>query len=119
MSGPGSVPTLHWKQTAFLQQTQNFDFFYLQQNVCTPYKGLKSEQCLYGSGLLWLHSLFHKERLSQQYYFWLYSGMGMDENKAPQRGLFDQAQVSTPYTPLFPDHTRTISDGIVPKSNPL
>ena len=41
------------------------------------------------------------------------------QKKSPRRGLLDQAQVRTPYTPLFWDHSRTIPQGMVPDVQPL
>ena len=40
-------------------------------------------------------------------------------HKSPRRGLLDQAQVRTPYTPLFWGHSRTIPQGMVPDVQPL
>ena len=39
--------------------------------------------------------------------------------KSPRRGLLDQAQVRTPYTPPFWGHSRTIPQGMVPDVQPL
>ena len=39
--------------------------------------------------------------------------------KSPRRGLTDQAQVRTPYTPLFGGHLRTIPHGMMPDVQPL
>ena len=42
-----------------------------------------------------------------------------EKMKSPRRGLLDQAQVRTPYTPLFWGHSRTIPQGMVPDVQPL
>ena len=43
----------------------------------------------------------------------------MSRRNAPENHLEDQAQVRTPYTPLFWGHSRTIPQGMVPDVQPL